>query len=267
MTIYPFCRQRCMITFFGTWLNNLSQLSLFMKQQQWSSVLNKCSIELLKIKNPAVTMHSLPPHCTLFFTVPLIYTIYTLLYLTRFVHFLLVFHSYNVLFFCMPFHTLLILYYHHVHLNDYFMFMLQTHYHVVFFDEKDVTRGWLTPGAMIPFTGYESSKEFRRVSSSHPTKMSLPDMRMSAIHIHLRIWTPMQFWFILGYVNAVSLYSSSWDNSVSIATMLLVVALRDRLSILKGVRDISVLWNIQTISGTHPVHIFCPTCEVTRTWY
>ena len=44
------------------------------------------------------------------------------------------------------------------------MFTLQTHYNVVFFDEKDVTRAWLTPGAMRPFTGYENSKEFRTVS-------------------------------------------------------------------------------------------------------
>jgi len=67
------------------------------------------------------------------------------------------------------------------------MFMLQTHYNVVFFDEKDVTRAWLTPGAMVPFTGYENSKEFRTVSLSHPIKMSLPDVQMSAVHVHLRI--------------------------------------------------------------------------------
>lgn len=53
------------------------------------------------------------------------------------------------------------------------MFMLQTHYNVVFFDEKDVTRAWLTPGAMRPFTGYENSKEFRKVSYSHHIKISL----------------------------------------------------------------------------------------------
>jgi len=67
------------------------------------------------------------------------------------------------------------------------MFTLQTHYNVVFFDEKEVTRAWLTPGAMVPFTGYESSKEFRTVSLSHPIKMSLPDVRTSAIHLRLTI--------------------------------------------------------------------------------
>ena len=65
--------------------------------------------------------------------------------------------------------------------------MLQTHYNVVFFDEKDVTRAWLTPGAMVPFTGYESTKEFKKVSFSHPIKMSLPNVWTSAIHLCLRI--------------------------------------------------------------------------------
>jgi hypothetical protein len=47
---------------------------------------------------------------------------------------------------------------------------LQTHYNVVFFDEKDVTRAWLTPGAMRPFTGQENSKEFKKVSFPFPHK-------------------------------------------------------------------------------------------------
>jgi hypothetical protein len=47
---------------------------------------------------------------------------------------------------------------------------LQTHYNVAFFDEKDVTRAWLTPGAMRPFTGNENSKEFKKVSSPYHNK-------------------------------------------------------------------------------------------------
>ena len=170
------------------------------QQQQWSSVLNKRSIELLKIKNPAVIMHSPPPHCTLFLTVPLIYTIYTLFYLTCFVHFLFFICTMHYFSVCHSLHYWFCI---NIMFTWMTMFMLQTHYHVVFFDEKDVTRGWLTPGAMVPFTGYESSKEFRTVSLSHPIKLSLPDTRVSAIHIRLRIWTPRQWRFILEYVTAV----------------------------------------------------------------
>ncbi|XP_069683825.1 uncharacterized protein [Periplaneta americana] len=39
---------------------------------------------------------------------------------------------------------------------------IPTHYNVVFFDEEDITRAWLTPGSMKAFTGRETEKQFRK---------------------------------------------------------------------------------------------------------